>query len=362
LSGSDPLRVLCLTTLPTLGAGNRLRIEQFAGPLRRMGIVLEVSPFFDDSAYAGLYEPGRTFAKALAVLRGIGRRIRDAARIGRFDLVVVYRESAPLGPPLFERLLSLLRRRYVFDFDDAIFLAPVHPSNRRWAWLRHPSRVREATRRAHSVIVGNEYLAAWAREHNPRVVIISTAVDTVRHQLRGAAGRVPPVVLGWVGSSTTAPYLHLMDEALEILARRGDFVVRVVGGRYEHPSVKVECLPYRLEQEPQDVASFDIGLLPEPDDAWTRGKGAFKAMLYMAAGIPVVASRVGVNEDVIGGNEAGYCVSGTQEWVEAIERLAADPALRERLGAAGRRRLEARYSVTVQAPRFAEVLRRAATP
>lgn len=352
-------RVLALVTLPTLGAGNRLRIEQYAKPLRRLNIELVVSPFFDDDAYKVLYTAGNTLSKLLAVTRGLARRTRDLLRVRSFDLVVVYRESAPVGPPLFERVLRMLGVRFVFDFDDAIFLGPIHPANRRWSWLRDPSRVAETARRATAVIAGNAYLADWAREHNPNVTIITTPVDAGRHHPATESKVGRPVVLGWVGSSTTAPYLRLLDDVLTELERRADFVVRVVGGQYEHPAVAVDVRPYAIETEPSELEDFDIGLLPEPDDSWTRGKGAFKALLYMATGVPVVASRVGVNPNVVIEGETGFCVSGVAEWVAALEQLVTDPSLRERMGRAGRERAERLYSLEVLAPRFAAVLRNA---
>ncbi len=354
------LRVLCLSTLPTAGAGNRLRFEQYIEPLKALGVTLETSPFFDASAYQVLYRDGHVAEKALAVMRGVLQRVRDAIRAGSFDLIVVYRESAPLGPPLLERLFTFRRIPFVFDFDDAIFLGPIHPANRRWSWLRRPSRVAETARRARSVIVPNDYLAEWARRHNSNVSVIPTAVDTDRHRPlpRPADGRT---VLVWSGSSTTAPYLHLLDAPLaELSRRRGDLVLRVIGGAYENDYVSVEQVVWDLDQEPHDVGAGDIGVLPEPDDLWTRGKGAFKALLYMAAGLPVVASAVGVNPDVIAEGETGYCVSSDAEWADAIDRLASDPALRAALGANGRRRVVELYSVAVQAPRLAAALRGAA--
>lgn len=352
------MRVLCLTPVPTAGAGNRLRVEQYAAPLRAHGIELVVSPFFDDRTYAVLYREGHLLEKAAGTLRGILRRVRDAVRVGRYDLVLVYRESAPIGPPLFERYLRLRRRPYVFDFDDALFLAPVHPANRRWAWLRHPSRVAETTRGAVWVSTVNEYLAAWARRYNPDVNVVPTPVDTTRFSPAPHAAR-SPLVLGWSGSSTTAPYLRLLDDVLDALAGRVDLVVRVIGGSYAHDRVPVEEVPWTLASEAAAIADFDVGLLPEPDDAWTRGKGAFKALLYMACAVPVVASAIGVNPEIIPDGEVGYCVNDTAGWVAAIERLAADPALRARLGAAGRARVEARYSLAVQVPVLAALLRRA---
>lgn len=350
------MRVLCLATHPTLGAGNRLRIEQYAPLMRDRGIELEVSPFFDDATYRVLYEPGHTLAKAAGVVRGVARRIRDVVRARRYDLVIVYRESAPLGPPIAERLIRAQRVTYLFDFDDAIFLRVAHPANRRWAWLRDPSRAEWTARHACAVIAGNEYLAEWARGLNRRVTTIPTPVDTERHRPAASPRRGDgPIVIGWVGSSTTAPYLRFVDRVLERVASRHDVVVRVIGGSYSHDRVSVEVLPYRLEAEPSDIAAFDIGILPEPDDDWVRGKGAFKALLYMAAALPVVASRVGVNAEVIG--EGGFCVGSEDEWVEALERLIADSGLRATLGAKGRARVEERYSLRVQAPRFAAALR-----
>lgn len=352
----DTVRILSLVTLPTLGAGNRLRIEQYVPFLRSQGIELEVSHFFDSAAYSNLYERGHTLRKSMSVLKGVARRVRDLLRAREFDLVLVYRESAPVGPPVLERLLSLLSVPYAFDFDDAIFLGPIHPANRRWGWLRQPSRVVEAARGAVAITVGNEYLAAWARRHNEHVAVIPTAVDTERH--RPFTRRDGPPVLGWIGSSTTAPYLSLLDEPLrQIATRRPDVSLRVIGGSYRHPSLPTEVSPYRLDREPQDVASFDIGLLPEPDDEWTRGKGAFKALLYMAAGLPVVASRVGVNPDVVVHGETGYCVEDADGWVEALERLIDNPELCRRMGLSGRTRVERLYSTAVQGPRLAAALR-----
>lgn len=348
-------------TLPRLGGGNRLRIEQYRDLLRAYGIDLDVSAFFDEATYRILYEPGRSLVKAAGVARGLLRRLRDISRIPRYDLIIVYREAMPLGPPLLERTIVRLGIPYLFDFDDAIYLAPIHPVNRRWAWLRHPSRVAETARLARAVIVGNEYLAASARQWNWDVTIIPTAVDTERHRPGLVHRAARPQVIGWVGSSTTSPYLRIMDEALATLAhRRTDLLFRVVGGRYAHPVIPLDVRPYHLSDEPGDVSSFHVGVLPEPDDAWTRGKGAFKALLYMAAAIPVVASRVGVNPDVIVHGETGFCVEGSDQWVTALTRLLDDEELRREMGQRGRERVERLYSVKVQGPLLAETIRRAA--
>lgn len=352
------MRVLALVTLPTLGAGNRLRIEQYAPGLRDHGIELEVSPFFDHDTYVHLYRQGSVMRKAAGTVGGVVTRARDMARARGYDAVLVYRESAPVGPPLIERFLVAVGLPYVFDFDDAIFLRPIHPANRRWAWLRSASRVRWTVTHAAAVIAGNDYLADWARRWNGDVTVIPTPVDTERHRPKADRhGRTQDVILGWVGSSTTAPYLRLLDRPLAQLAREVPVRLRVIGGTYSHPVVPVESIDYDLAAEPDQVAEFDIGLLPEPDDAWTRGKGAFKALLYMAAGVPVVASDVGVNAEVVGGG--GVCVSGDSEWAETLATMARDTRLRRELGDLGRERVIQHYSLAQAVPRLAAVLRAA---
>jgi glycosyltransferase involved in cell wall biosynthesis len=167
-----------------------------------------------------------------------------------------------------------------------------------------------------------------------------------------------PIVIGWLGSETTAPYLHLVDEALARVSADSDIVVRVIGGPYANQRiVRLDVRDFALDREQSDLWGFDIGILPEPDDSWTRGKGGYKALLYMAAGIPVVASRIGVNSDIVVDGETGYCVLTADEWVAALLRLISDPQLRGRFGAAGRARVVDRYSIEVVAPRFASLVR-----
>jgi glycosyltransferase involved in cell wall biosynthesis len=350
------IRVLALAPLPSRRAGTRHRVEQYIPLLRSAGIDVEVSSFFDESAHRVLYVPGHTVAKAFGVLRGTWRRVRDLFRARRFDVLLVYRETTAFGPPVFEWLLRRMGVRYVFDFDDAIYLTGTSSVNKRWSWLRHPSRVAGSARLATAVIVSNDYLADHARTWNDRVTAIMTPVDTDRHTPRSAPRPNGPLVIGWAGSQWTAPYLRLLDDALTQLARRREFIFRVVGGEYSNPNARVEVLEFDVDREADDLRSFDIGVLPEPDEEWTKGKGAYKGLLYMATGLPVVASRVGVNPEVILEGQTGYCVGTTAEWVEALERLLDDATLRQRLGTNGRRRAEERYSVRVQAPRVARIL------
>jgi glycosyltransferase involved in cell wall biosynthesis len=324
--------------------------------LRRLGIDLTLSPFLDEAGLSVAFRRGHLRLKAFAVARGFLRRVADALRLGRFDLLFVYRESSPFGPPFLERFARRRRIPIVHDFDEAIFVPNIHSANKAWGWLRDRRRPARVSAMAAAVTVQNDYLAEFARKWNSRVTVIPTPVDTNGRHPRQA--RSPgPVVVGWLGSETTAPYLKLVDDALARVSDEVDVIVRVVGGAYTNPRVRrLDVLEFTLEREQSDLEGFDIGILPEPDDDWTRGKGGYKALLYMAVGIPVVASRVGVNTDIVSDAETGFCVSTTDEWVAALRRLVADPSLRERMGAAGRARVTQRYSIQAVAPLMAKAL------
>ena len=353
------LRVLCLVPYPEIAASSRLRVQQYAPHLENLGIHLEIRRFYDEHTYAALHKPGRATQKGVGILRGLTRRVFDIFRATHSDIVLIHREATPMGPAIVELALSRLRIPYVFDFDDALFLQVTHPANRNWAWLRNSRRFETSTRLAREVIAGNLYLADHARRSNSRVTVIPTPVDTDRHLMR-LDHTGPGRVIGWIGSATTAPYLKLLDEPLAQLAARRNITLHVVGGHYAHDNIPVEEIRYGIDREASDLEGFDIGVLPEPDDPWTKGKCAHKAILYMATGLPVVASAVGVNPDVVQHGITGFCVRSGAEWSEALELLLDEPELRQTMGEAGRRRVEDRFSVRSQSSKLAAVLLRAA--
>lgn len=354
-----PLNVLCLVPYPRSNAAVRLRFDQQADELERLGVHIHISSFLDATGYGVVFRNGHLLNKAAAVLRGFLRRLRDVIRVARYDVLIVFRESAPFGPSLLERAASSRGIPVVYDFDEALFVPNIHPANRAWAWLRSPKRIGGFCRAASLVTAQNDYLAEYARRWNPRVEVLPTPVDTQRRRPRTSRSD-GPLVIGWVGSETTVPYLHLLDDVLARVSAESGAIVRVVGGTYLNGRIaRLENREFDLAREQTDLESFDIGILPEPDDPWTRGKGGYKALLYMAAGIPVVASRVGVNPEIVVDGGTGYCVTTVDEWTDALRRLIADPELRRRLGAAGRARAIERYSIRAVAPRFAKAIRSA---
>ncbi len=345
--------------------GQRFRFEQWLRLLPDGAITADVRPLLSDTAFGQLYRGGATATKAAGVLAGLARRVRDLTAAGHYDVAFVYREAFALGPPVVEMLLER-RVPVVYDFDDAIFLGDTSAANRSMARLKWPQKVGRIVAGAAMTTVGNDWLAAYARQSSDRVTVIPTTIDTEAYQPRErTAGE--RVRLGWSGSPTTAQHLHTVDGALRrVLAELPVELVVVGDATYTLPgangsSARVSAKAWSAATEIDDVSSFDIGLMPLPDDQWSQGKCGLKALQYLALGVPTITSPVGVNPDIISSGDNGLLASTEDQWVEAVSRLVADAPLRRRLGDAGRQTVVERYSGRRWAPRFLEVLEQAAS-
>jgi glycosyltransferase involved in cell wall biosynthesis len=214
---------------------------------------------------------------------------------------------------------------------------------------------------ARQVMVGNRHLRDYAVQYNTEVTIIPTTIDTRRYRPELRTSRADGVpVIGWTGSYSTHQHLRRLFPALTRLAERHRFRLVVVGTEAPQiPGVEVEFRPWRSESEVQDLADLDIGVMPLPDDAWSRGKCGLKALQYMALAVPAIVSPVGVNTEIVEDGVNSIVAKTDEEWVEQLSRLIQDPLLRGRLGRAARRTVEERYSAEVFAPRVYDVFEKA---
>jgi glycosyltransferase involved in cell wall biosynthesis len=360
------MRILALVpSVYDTSPGQRFRIEQWAPILAQDGIEIQHEPFESPELRGLLYAPGRLARKMRLVAAAFRRRVAVLRRLREYDLVYIFREAAVLGPAVFERWVHRSRVPYVFDFDDAVFIRYVSPANSYLSYLKFPGKTRGICRRAAHVMAGNGHLAEYARHVSPNVTIVPTTIDTDRYTVMPRTPvEGPPPILGWSGSFSTIQHLDALRGVLARLARAHRFRLRVIGApHYAIDGVDVEAVPWCSATEVEDLRPIDIGLMPLPDDPWSRGKCGLKALQYMALGIPTVCSPVGVNSEIIQEGVNGLLAATDETWLETLGRLMASPPLRERLGAAGRRTVEERYSARVQAPVvariFASVVRRA---
>ena len=366
MSGGRAICVLALSPIPEEGAGCRFRIAQFIPYLESVGINVTL----ELPVHAGVLSPG-VQTRALSaeggdVRRAVGQTARFVARF------VAIRPHPDLSGNVSNRsgLLRAAARRaatpsIVFDFDDAISLRSVSDANQLIAALKQPGKVASIIRHSDHVIAGNEYLADYARRFNPTVTMIPTCVDTDRFV--PAVEAVQPdtavpareLVVGWIGSPTTALYIRGLASVLRRVRERHPFVLRVsgTGDPLTIPGVDVDNRPWSLQGEVELFNTCDVGVYPLADDEWSKGKCGFKAIQFMACGVPVVAAAVGVNRTIVQDGTNGFLASTEDEWVEKLSRLLSDAALRRRLAVAGRRTVEEGYSLRVNAPTLAATLR-----
>lgn len=336
--------------------GQRFRIEQWEPLLKERGIEITYAPFEDERLHEVLYRSGNMGRKLKLVAGGFGRRLSLLNSVKDYDAVYIFREAALLGPPIIERLIKRKEVPIIFDFDDAVFVSYRSPSNGYLSYLKFAAKTRTICRLASHVMAGNPYLADYARQVNPNVTIIPTTIDTTKYlpRVNPTAESVP--VIGWTGSFSTVQHLDTLRPALQKLAQQERFRLRVIGTpSYSVAGVDVEAIPWSSETELDDLQPIDIGVMPLPDDQWSKGKCGLKALQFMALGIPTVCSPVGVNTEIISDGENGFIAATEDEWVDKLGRLLRSAELRASIGQAGRDTVERTYSAISQSPRVCEV-------
>jgi glycosyltransferase involved in cell wall biosynthesis len=358
------VKVLFLASFPVEAACTRYRCTQYFDYLRRNDVECALRPFLSPELFRTLYQRSGHVAKAAQLSLSALRRLRDVAEFARtwFDVVFVQREAALFGPPYVEWFVTRIwKKPMVFDFDDAIFVPYISPTYGRFAaLLKFPHKTATNIRLSRHVIAGNNYLADYAKRLNANVTIIPTVVDASQWTPKHATHNTQhALTIGWIGSPTTTQYLKPLLPMLDELSHRHKFTLKIVGANetFSLNGTPVQNERWQLEREIADFQSLDIGMYPITEDEWSVGKSGFKAIQYMAAGVPCVASPVGVNKDIVQDGVNGFLAATPQEWTEKLSLLIEDAALRHRLGAAGRQTVENWYSLQAQAPRLLEILR-----
>jgi glycosyltransferase involved in cell wall biosynthesis len=365
------MNVLGLTSYPVEAAASRYRLEQFIAPLADRGITLTLKPFLDSKAFEMLYQRHALPYTALALMKSGLRRLADLLLLNQADAVLVQREAMIFGPPLFEWMtVRLFKRPMVLDLDDATYVTYTSPTYGKFGQaLKWVGKTDYLIRWARVVTCGNRSIAEYVESKGARARIIPTVVDTALFQPAPRRAGGDPVVIGWIGTHSTFPYLESIFPVLSELAKMFEFRLKIVGAGKDEvsvPEVEVENLPWKLAREVADFQSIDIGLYPIDaslySGKWAAGKSGFKAIQYMAVGIPYVATPVGGSAEIGEPDTTHFFATTSDEWRRALEVLLSDVERRQRMGAAGRRHAVEHYDLQAQADKLAEALREAAKP
>lgn len=350
------MKILFLVPYP-LGESpsQRFRFEQYFEHLRKHGVTYRVQSFLDSHNWRIFFKPGNGLAKAFILLNGFAKRISLLLVAARFDFVFIHREATPVGPPVFEWIMAkVLRRRIVYDFDDAIWMTDRGHESFFLRAAKWRSKVRKICTWSYVVSCGNLFLCDYARRFNDQVVLNPTTIDVSYHRAQHPSSHGPTVVAGWTGTHSTLKYLLEIEDSLLQLQRRHPHIeIRVIADKAPaFTKLKARFVVWNAETEIEDLSRFDIGIMPLPDDEWSKGKCGFKALQYMALGIPTVASAVGANVEIIEHGRNGLLVKPGDSWVEPVAMLAAHEAQRRELGAMGQKTVNERYSVESNVANF----------
>lgn len=332
---------------PDLSPAQRYRVEAFLPSLERRGIKVRYDWLLDRDDLRTFYGNHLVSKKALMAANAAWRRLASVIKARDIDVFLVQREAFFLGGAWSE-WMAQLRAPVVYDFDDAIWIRAVSDANQRFAWLKNVGKISRIVRMAHTVLAGNDYLAAWARTHSRNVVVVPSCVDTDRFAPAATPSAADSVTIGWSGSPSTIAHLRPLLPVLErVKAVYGTRVrLRVMGDpSFSHPPLKLHGEIWSSAAELELLREIDIGLMPLPDNEWTRGKCAIKGLVSMSMGAATVMSPVGVNVQIVRHGENGYLAASDDEWFDVLSRLIEDHALRQRVGMAGRQTVEEHYSV-----------------
>lgn len=348
------IKVLGFALYGPLAASTRVRLGQYVPGLMAAGIDLKITSLLGDEYLRRKFQGGGLPLGEM--LRDGATRLKQLRDLDSNHLAMVHCELFPFMPAWME--CGLIRKPYIYDLDDAFYL--------RYR-LGRPSIIQtllgakfdHVMAGAAAVTAGSAALQNYALRHNARAEHLPTVVDTQRYV--PASGQHNTVfTVGWIGSPSTASYLPELVAPLAALGAEAPVNFVVIGGKAPAiPNVNVIEIEWQEHTEVDLINSFDVGVMPLPDDEWARGKCAFKLIQYLACAVPVVASPVGANVDVVT-PACGLLARTAAEWTNSLRVLRDDAALRKRMGEAGRHRVEDHYSLHTALPRLTALIHTAA--
>lgn len=335
----------------------RFRFEQYFSKLQEKGITYSIQSFLNSRNWQSFFEKGNPLYKLIILIRGFLRRTVVIFSVYHYDYVFVHREITPVGPPVFEWIIAkILKRKIIYDFDDAIWTTDRTDESRLVKTLKARSKVASICSWSYKVSCGNPYLCNFALNFNSNVVLNPTTIDTsvfntVHSRVKKQDNRI---TIGWTGSHSTLKYLNAILPALQQIEKEFSNV-RIVVIANQKPELNLKSMsfiPWNIRSEVEDLQLIDIGIMPLPNDEWSKGKCGFKILQYMSMAIPAVASPVGVNSTLIQNGQSGFLASDNATWFEAIKRLIEDETLRASFGERGQKFVEEHYSVNSNSSNF----------
>jgi glycosyltransferase involved in cell wall biosynthesis len=353
-------KIVFITLYPEgIVPGPRFRYEQYLPFLKNENISYLHLPFFSKKSYENFQRSTSLSLLFIDILKGYFSRWIHLFACMKADYIFIFRDATPFGPPVFEWIIAkILRKKIIYDFDDSIWHTDLDKSQWLKIWLRNPSKTNKIIKWSWKISCGNEYLCRHSRKYNTNVVLNPTTIDTEYLHNKIKDQQTKRIVIGWTGTHSTLKYLEPLVPVIKNLEEKFDFDFLVICNKKPGWQLKsLVFLPWNKDSEIEDLMRINFGLMPLPDDEWSKGKCGFKALQYMALGMPALVSPVGVNTEIVSQGEEGYICEDGKDWEKYITVLLTDEQARIQMGKKARQKIIDRYSVLSNRKNFISLFR-----
>lgn len=354
-------RVIFLTQTPLMGASARYRVYQYLDFLDKNGIECIVSTGVQESILNRYMNNSNFINKILYYSSIFFKRMSELGRIGDVDCVFLQRDILIHSYPIIEKLIALRNKRIIFDFDDVLYLYPSHKNIGflfRLFWDK--GKIERIIKTSKHVIVGNNFLKNYALQFSDKVTMIPTSIDMslYNREKKELGKNAKATTIGWIGSQGTFGYLKDLFPVFIELAKKFKIELKVVGAYGPQVNgLKIDYRDWNINTEIEDIYGFDIGVMPLTDDEWSKGKSGTKLLQYMAAGIPAIASPVGINTEIIKDGINGFLADSQGEWINKISFLIDNKSLVDKICKEAKRTVEEDYSTKANASKLIKVIK-----
>lgn len=352
-------KIACIVPYPQgLAPSQRFRFEQYIPFLSTHNFQIDFHPFFTETDYTLLYQSKQHLFKIYRTLIGFFKRFLLLFRINKYSIVFIHREASPIGPPIFEWIIvKVLKKKIIYDFDDAIWLKNTSESNKLVSNVKVHSKVKRICKWADMVFCGNKFLLEYAEQFNSNVKYIPTTIDTDNTHNIKKKHQSSTINIGWTGTHSTIKYLNNIESTLSELQNEIDFNFIIISDiKPEFKKLNYTFIKWNKNSEINDLLKLDIGIMPLEESEWSKGKCGFKALQYMSLSIPTVVSPIGVNTTIINNGINGFCASLPSDWKQHLKQLIQNIDLRKELGNNGYITIEERYSVNAYKNKYLNLI------
>ena len=351
-------KILFITPYPKgFAPSQRLKFEQYYKSMELSNYEVSYDYFIDEEFWSFIYQNGFLLRKFYKTIIAYSSRFLLLFKLKKFDIIYIHLWYTPYGPPIFERIVTVLHKKVIYDIDDMIFLGHSSRANQFVMSIKGKNKMIFLMKKSNHVITCTPYLDSYVRKYNNSTTDISSTINTDVYKPVNNYNNNDSIVIGWSGSHSTSKYLYILKQILMDLQAKYNFKLLVIGdSSFCIENLDLEAISWSKETEVTDLQRIDIGIYPLPNEEWVLGKSGLKALQYMALGIPTIASAIGANFRVIENGISGTLVDSDNQWKEAIEKYILNPNLRRQHGLNGRKRVEKLYSVNANKPIYLECL------